>query len=72
MANNNDTFELSDEQLEMVSGGSLISISISAKNDIQVANFIAPTVNTIAAVGFRGLKADQVGASFKNLGLSES
>ena len=62
MANSNDAFELSDEQLEMVSGGSsapLVSNVVQVNNEIGVA--VAPTANTFVNIG-GSAAAQQVGA----------
>jgi len=72
MANDNNTFELSDEQLEMVSGGSSAPLFTNVVEiNPQIAVFVAPTNNTIVNVG-GALKAVQGGAAFKNLGLLSS
>jgi len=72
MANNNEAFELSDEQLEMVSGGSSAPLFTNVVEiNPQIAVVVAPTSNNIVNVG-GDLKALQGGATLKNLGLLSS
>jgi len=71
MANNNESFELSDEQLEMVSGGSSSLFTNVVEVNPQIAIVVAPTSNNIVNVG-GSLKALQGGATLKNLGLLSS
>jgi len=71
MANNDNAFELSDEQLEMVSGGSAPLFSNVVQINPQIEVVIAPTSNNIVNVGGE-LKALQGGATLKNLGLLSS